>query len=77
MFEFLIRRIDGGSLETVSTTGFYAFDAGDAGQRFLCEIRARLGGVGGYGLARSGAVRAAEATPVDPVLIPVPVPGPT
>lgn len=76
MFEFLVRRLDGSVRETVSTTGFYTFDEGDAGRQFRCEIRARRGGVGGYGLARSGVVQAAQATPVSPVLVPVPVPGP-
>lgn len=75
--EQLIRRqLASGGFETVSFTGFYVLDDGDYGDRFVCEVHARRSGAGGYGLARSAAVRVQDAPVVQPTLVEVPVPVP-
>lgn len=79
--EQLIRRETApGRYQTVSFTGLYTPDAGDFGDRFVCEVHAKRAGAGGYGLARSAVVQIEDAPVVAPTIVetqvPVPVPGP-
>jgi hypothetical protein len=79
--DYLVRRVTDNGYETVSSVGFYEFDRGDEGDRFVCEVRGKAPGAGGYGLApRSAQFPGPPVTP-DPepeiVPVPVPVPGPT
>ena len=75
--EQLIRRRWGpDDYETVSFTGYYVLDEGDYSDQFVCELRARRSGAGGYGVARSGAVQVEDAPVIPPTIVEVPVPFP-
>lgn len=76
--EYFVRRDEGDAgYTTVSTSPVYEFAAGDAGKRFVCELRARRSGAGGYGVVRSVPVTVQTPAVEPPPTVTVEVPGPT